>query len=71
MEHEPENIRYVPVPYDHPYPERYDGGPQPVYHDERERHLPARKPTYASEATYEPSMPEIKVEAIAPVTEAP
>ncbi|PVI03703.1 hypothetical protein DM02DRAFT_726301 [Periconia macrospinosa] len=71
MEHEPENIRYVPVPYDHPYPERYDSGPQPVYHDERERHLPARKPTYASEATYEPPMPEIKVEAIAPVTEAP
>ncbi|CAI6332198.1 unnamed protein product [Periconia digitata] len=71
MEHEPEDVRYIPVSYDPPYSHRYDGGTQRVYYDERERHPGTRRPTYTSETAYEPALPEIKVEAIAPVTEAP
>lgn len=72
LEHEHDNVRYVPVPYERPYSHshRYDDA-QRVYYDERERLPSARKPSYVPEVAYEPSLPEIKVESVAPVTEAP
>ncbi|KAI8940445.1 hypothetical protein NX059_004131 [Plenodomus lindquistii] len=68
--YEPE-YQYVPVPYERPPPQRYNGREQHyMYYDERDRPLP-RRPAPESEVEFNEPPPEIKVENVpVPMPEA-